>query len=150
MSSFLVLEINEEYKLAIMKCTTNLAKSLASDLILTVYSKENAPKLCQMIYVAMEIAKNEKMRSLRYNWRYLWKLFCEFYTYVFRVAAMECIMSLGRVLDDGELDDVVVGKSIAQVFLYFLPGLASGLKQIALEDEKVGHYVTQVNVFYIP
>lgn len=66
-SLLLVLEISEEYKLAIMRCTTNLAKSLSSDLILTVYSKENAPKLCQMIYVAIEIAKKEKMRTLRYT-----------------------------------------------------------------------------------
>lgn len=50
-----------------MNCTAKLGESLSSDLILTVYAKENAPKLCQMIYVAIEIAKKEKMRTLRYN-----------------------------------------------------------------------------------
>lgn len=55
-------------------------------------------------------------------------------------------MSIGRVLNDSEFGDVVVRKTVAQVFLFFLPGLASGLKQIALEDEKIGHNVTQVNV----
>lgn len=55
-------------------------------------------------------------------------------------------MSLGRVLNDSEFGDVVVRKSVAQVFLYYLPGLSSGLKQIALEDEKVGHNVTKVSI----
>lgn len=58
---------------------------------------------------------------------------------------MECIMSLARILDDNEFGDVVVRKHVAQVFLFFLPGLASGFKQIALEDEKVGHKIPQVS-----
>lgn len=55
-------------------------------------------------------------------------------------------MSLARVLDDSEFGDIVIRKNVSQVFLFFLPGLASGLKQIALEDEKVGHKIPQVNV----
>lgn len=55
-------------------------------------------------------------------------------------------MALARVLDESEFGDVVVRKNVAQVFLFFLPGLASGLKQIALEDEKVGHKIPQVNI----
>lgn len=62
---FLVLPISEEYKLAIMECTNFLSKSVSSDLIFEIYSKNNAPKLCQMVYVAIEIAKTEKMRQLR-------------------------------------------------------------------------------------
>lgn len=65
MLNFLVLPISEEYKLAIMECTIQLSKSLSSDLILEIYTKENAPKLCQMIYVAIEVAKTERMRVLR-------------------------------------------------------------------------------------
>lgn len=62
---FLVLPVSEEYKLTILESTKYLSKSLSSDLIFEVYSKENAPKLCQMVYVAIEIAKTEKMRQLR-------------------------------------------------------------------------------------
>lgn len=58
---------------------------------------------------------------------------------------MECIMSLARVLDDNEFEDIVVRKQVSQVFLFFLPGLASGFKQIASEDEKVGHKIPQVS-----
>lgn len=48
-----------------MECTKYLSESLSSDLIIEVYSKENAPKLCQMVYVAIEMAKTEKMKALR-------------------------------------------------------------------------------------
>lgn len=57
---------------------------------------------------------------------------------------MECIMALARILNDNEFGDVVVRKHVAQVFLFFLPGLASGFKQIALEEERVGHKIPQV------
>lgn len=62
---------------------------------------------------------------------------------------MECILSLARILDDNEFGDVVVRKHVAQVFLFFLPGLASGFKQIALEDEKVGHKIPQVIIIIL-
>lgn len=48
-----------------MKCTTQLSRSLDSELLIGIYSKENAPKLCQMVYVGIEVAKLEKMRALR-------------------------------------------------------------------------------------
>lgn len=67
----------------------------------------------------------------------------------YRIAAMECVMSLARILDDSEFADIVVRKNVAQVFQFFLPGLASGFKQIALEDEKVGHKIPQVKIIII-
>ncbi|CAG9825114.1 unnamed protein product [Phaedon cochleariae] len=117
-----VLPIHEEYKLSIMQCTKSLAKSVSSDLLFDLYTKGNAPKLCQMLYVSIEIAKNEQLRSLR-------------------IAAIECIMSLARVLSDDDYQDLILRKQVSEVFLFFLPGVASGLKQIALEDEKVGHKI---------
>lgn len=61
-------------------------------------------------------------------------------------------MAMARVLNDEDFSDVVLRKQISQVFLFFLPGLASGFKQIATEDEKIGHKVPRVsnhNFFYI-
>nr|XP_023014503.1 TELO2-interacting protein 1 homolog [Leptinotarsa decemlineata]XP_023014504.1 TELO2-interacting protein 1 homolog [Leptinotarsa decemlineata]XP_023014505.1 TELO2-interacting protein 1 homolog [Leptinotarsa decemlineata]XP_023014506.1 TELO2-interacting protein 1 homolog [Leptinotarsa decemlineata] len=120
-----VLPIHEEYKLSIIECTKSLARSVSTDIIFELYSKTNAPKLCQMLYVSIEVAKTEKLKSLR-------------------IAAMECIMSLARVLDNDDFNDVVLRKQVAEVFLFFLPGVASGLKHVALEDEKVGHKIPMV------
>ncbi|CAH0559229.1 unnamed protein product [Brassicogethes aeneus] len=118
----IVLNISEEYKLSILDCMTSLAKCLSSEVIFDIYTKENAPKFCQMLYVALEIAKKEQMRSLR-------------------IAAVECILAIAQVLDDKDFNDVVIKNQVSEVFLYFIPGIASGLKDIALLDEKVGHKI---------
>ncbi|XP_057672878.1 TELO2-interacting protein 1 homolog isoform X1 [Diorhabda carinulata] len=117
-----VLPVSEEYKLSIMKCTKALAKSVTTELVSELYTKAHVPKLCQMLHVTIEIAKTEQLKSLR-------------------IAAMECIMCLARVYEDEDFMDVVIRKQVAEVFLFFLPGIATGLKQIALEDEKIGHAV---------
>lgn len=109
-----------------MECMVSLANSVSSDLVFDLYTKENAPKFCQMLYVALEIAKQEQLRSLR-------------------VKSIECILSIAKVLDDEDFNDVVVRNQVAEVFLYFIPGIASGLKSIATEDEKVGHKVPVVS-----
>ncbi|KAJ8959272.1 hypothetical protein NQ314_006300 [Rhamnusium bicolor] len=120
-----VLSIHEEYKLSIMECMTSLAKCISTELIFVLYTRENAPKLCQMLYVAVEVAKNDQLRSLR-------------------ISAMKCIMSIARVLEDDDFGDIEVRNQVAEMFLFFLPGVATGLKKIALEDEKVGHRVPVV------
>jgi hypothetical protein len=61
----LVVNISEEYKLSIVECMTALAKCLSSCVVESLYVKENAPKLCQMIYVLLELAKNEQFKTLR-------------------------------------------------------------------------------------
>lgn len=63
----LVKNVSEEYKLSIMECMVSLCKSLSWDLVLNIYTKNNAPKLCQMLYVAIEMAKKESFRKLRYD-----------------------------------------------------------------------------------
>lgn len=117
-----VLPMSEEYKLSIMKCTKALAKSVTSELVSELYTKVNVPKLSQMLHVTIEIAKTEQLKSLR-------------------ITAIECIMCVARVYGDEDFMDIVIRKQVAEVFLFFLPGIASGLKQIALEDEKIGHTV---------
>lgn len=64
-SAVAVLSISEEYKLLIIQCLFALTKSLSWDVVTEIYKKENTPKLCQALYVTLEIAKNEKLRSLR-------------------------------------------------------------------------------------
>ncbi|KAJ8974649.1 hypothetical protein NQ317_019885 [Molorchus minor] len=142
-----VLPIYEEYKLSIMQCMTSLAKSVSSELILTLYTKENSPKLCQMLYVAVEIAKTEQLRSLRYPCFICGNMFYLPGHWFFRIAAIECIMAIGRVLRDHDFADIEIRNHVAEMFLFFLPGVASGLKRVALEDEKVGHKVPMMKKF---
>lgn len=62
----------------------------------------------------------------------------------FRLSAIELLMCLAQVHNDEMLNDLELRCSIANVFMFFLPGLASGLRNIALEDEKSGHKVIAV------
>lgn len=57
---------------------------------------------------------------------------------------MECIQCLARVDDKMDVDDVELKSNVADVFMFFLPGIAVGLKTIILEDEKTGHEVIVV------
>ncbi|XP_018569428.1 TELO2-interacting protein 1 homolog [Anoplophora glabripennis] len=121
----MVLPIPEEYKLSIMNCMASLMKCVSSDLVFSLYTRENAPRFCQMLYTALEIAKTEQLRSLR-------------------VSAMECIMAIAQVLENKDFEDAELRNQVAEVFLFFLPGIASGLARIALEDEKMGHKIPMV------
>ncbi|XP_008201481.1 TELO2-interacting protein 1 homolog [Tribolium castaneum] len=120
-----VLSTSEEYKLSIVQCMTSLAQNLSSSIIEELYVKQNAPKLCQMIYVMLEMAKNEQFKTLR-------------------IASINCIMAIAHVLDDEDFDDIVIRNQIAEVFLFFLPGVATQLKSVALIDEKFGHKIPSV------
>lgn len=53
-------------------------------------------------------------------------------------------MCLAQVYDE-DTNDLEVRCSVANVFMFFLPGLASGLRSIALEDEKSGHKIIAVS-----
>lgn len=105
-------------------------KSVSSDLVITLYTKENAPKLCQMLYVVLELAKAEQFRKLR-------------------IASMQSVMAIARVSSDDDFYDLVLRNQIAEIFVFFLPGVASQLKNIALEDEKIGHQIPTVYLITI-
>jgi hypothetical protein len=62
-------DVPEELKLSVMECVTSLLKRASSDVVCEFYSREYAPKLAQGIYVAIQMAQWEKLRSLR----------CDFY-----------------------------------------------------------------------
>lgn len=64
---------------------------------------------------------------------------------------MECIMTIARIDTDLHTSDTVLYNQIADAFMFFLPGLSSGLSKICMEDEKIGHKVIKVgrNLFYI-
>lgn len=55
-------------------------------------------------------------------------------------------MAIAHVLKDDDFNDVVLRDQIADMFLFFLPGIISGLTQVALVDEKVGHKVPLIAI----
>lgn len=121
----------------------SLCKALSWDVLLNVYAKNSAPKLCQMLYVALEMAKNEQYKKLRYK-RHLFVNFIFYKTCIFRITAMECIMCLARVSDEMDASDAELKCNVADIFMFFLPGIAVGLKAIILEDQKTGYKVITV------
>ena len=54
-------------------------------------------------------------------------------------------MAMLNVEGENFFDDPVLFDQIANILMFFLPGLSSGLMTIALENEKVGRKVIQVH-----
>ncbi|KRT79068.1 hypothetical protein AMK59_6749, partial [Oryctes borbonicus] len=80
-----------------------------------------------IIYTCINFAKSEKLRLLR-------------------IAAIECIMTITKTNTDLQVTDIVLCHEIANTFMFFLPGLVSGLCKICLEDEKIGHKITKIAI----
>ncbi|XP_050294398.1 TELO2-interacting protein 1 homolog [Anthonomus grandis grandis] len=116
----IVLGISEEYKSALLNCMIALVKSVSSETLKEIYSKENVSKLSQIIYVCAELAKNETARHIR-------------------SLAITCIMAIAKVTDTDDQSDVVLRNKCADMFMFFLPALSSTLPEIALKDSAVGH-----------
>lgn len=57
---------------------------------------------------------------------------------------MECILSFARVHDEEDANDAELRNNVADIFMLFLPGIASGMTKILLEEEKSGHKVITV------
>lgn len=55
-------------------------------------------------------------------------------------------MAIMRVSKEEDLCDSVIRNQVAEVLMHFLPGIASGLKDVLREDEKIGHRVTMVRI----
>lgn len=64
------------------------------------------------------------------------------------MAAIELLMCLAQIHDGAEIEDLELRYQVANVFMFFLPGLASGLRSISLEDEKSGHKITVVGIIF--
>jgi hypothetical protein len=63
---------------------------------------------------------------------------------LYRIAAVECIMTLAQVHCEADRGDVVFRHQVGDVLMFLLPGIISGLQKIATDDEKQGHQITVV------
>lgn len=55
-------------------------------------------------------------------------------------------MSLARMSKDEDLGDKVLYNQIADMFMFFLPGLSSTFAEIAVSDAKTGHALLTVKI----
>lgn len=58
-------------------------------------------------------------------------------------------MAMARVLKDNDFNDLVMRDRIAEIFLFFLPGLSSHLKNMAVSEERFGSTLPVVIFNYL-
>lgn len=121
----MVIAGHEELKEAVLSCIKTLIHSCFVEVIESLYIRENAPKLGQGILLSITIGRTEKSRTLR-------------------LTAIEAVMALCQVDDDADRSDIILQDQIADVIMLFLPGIVSGLQEIAMGSEIQGHKLTMV------
>lgn len=61
-----MIQYHEELKESTVKCLRELIKNSSTDVIESLYVRQNAAKLSQGVYACLSVAKTEKLWSLRY------------------------------------------------------------------------------------
>ncbi|XP_076226643.1 telo2 interacting protein 1 isoform X2 [Nomia melanderi] len=121
----MVITGHEELKEAVLICIKTLIHSCFIEVIESLYVRENASKIGQGILLSITIGRTEKSCSLR-------------------LKAVETIMALCQVDDETDRSDIILQDQIAEVIMLFLPGIASGLQEIAMGSEIQGHKLTML------
>ncbi|XP_014614850.1 PREDICTED: TELO2-interacting protein 1 homolog isoform X2 [Polistes canadensis] len=110
---------------------TNHRKDLLNNSFTNVleelYTRQHAPKLAHGIYLCVSIAKYEKSRSLR-------------------LIAIETVMALCYVGDSSNEFDIVLVSQVAKTIMLLLPGIVSGLQEVALGSDIQGHKITMMAI----
>ncbi|KAF5286602.1 hypothetical protein FQR65_LT12511 [Abscondita terminalis] len=63
-----------------------------------------------------------------------------------RLASIECIMVLAQVHDDYQTDEIKFREQVADIFMFFAPGVMSNLASIAIGDDKCGHKIIAMTI----
>ncbi|XP_076173540.1 telo2 interacting protein 1 [Ptiloglossa arizonensis] len=121
----MIITGHEELKEAVLSCIKTLMHSCFTEVIESLYVRENASKIGQGILLSLTIARTEKSRSLR-------------------LKATEAVMALCQVDDEADTSDIILQDQIADVIMLFLPGIVSGLQEIAMGSEIQGHKLTMI------
>ncbi|KZC03991.1 TELO2-interacting protein 1 like protein, partial [Dufourea novaeangliae] len=121
----MVITGHEELKEAVLSCIKTLIHSCFTEVTESLYVRENASKIGQGILLSITIGRTEKSRSLR-------------------LKAVETVMALCQVDDKRDRSDIILQDQIADVIMLFLPGIVSGLQEIAMGSEIQGHKLTMV------
>ncbi|CAL7933906.1 unnamed protein product [Xylocopa violacea] len=121
----MVIVGHEELKEAVLSCIKALISSCFTEVIECLYTKQNAPKIGQGILLSITIARIEKSYSLR-------------------LKAVETVMTLCQVNDEADRSDIILQDQVADVIMLFLPGILSGLQEIAMGSDIQGHKLTMI------
>ncbi|XP_078041858.1 telo2 interacting protein 1 isoform X2 [Augochlora pura] len=116
---------HEELKDAVLSCIKTLIQSCFTEVIESLYVRKNASKLGQGILLSITIGRAEKSNSLR-------------------LKAVETVMALCQVDDQSDRSDIILQDQVAEIIMLFLPGIASGLQEIAIGSEIQGHKLTML------
>ncbi|XP_047343679.1 TELO2-interacting protein 1 homolog isoform X2 [Vespa velutina] len=122
-----IISSHEELKETVLLCLQDLLNRCFTNVIEELYTRQYAPTLAHGIYLCVLIAKYEKSRSLR-------------------LIAIETIMTLCYVNDSSDKSDIVLTNQIADTIMLFLPGIASGLQEIAMGSDIQGHKITMMAI----
>ncbi|XP_012531275.2 TELO2-interacting protein 1 homolog isoform X1 [Monomorium pharaonis] len=121
-----VILFHEELKEAVALCIKDLVHQSITDVIESLYVKENVLKLGQGIFLCLTIARTEK-------------------SYAVRLAGIYAVMALCHI-DDQIINksDIIIQDQIANAIMAFFPGIVSGLQEIAMGSEVQNHKLTMI------
>ncbi|XP_076287602.1 telo2 interacting protein 1 isoform X2 [Lasioglossum baleicum] len=119
----MVITGHEELKEAVLLTIKTLIHSCFTEVIESLYVRKNASKVGQGILLSITIGRVERSNSLRSR-------------------AVETVMALSQVDDESDRSDIILQDQVADVIMLFLPGIASGLQEIAIGGEIQGHKLT--------
>ncbi|XP_050465415.1 TELO2-interacting protein 1 homolog isoform X1 [Cataglyphis hispanica] len=122
-----VIMFHEELKEAVTLCIKDLIHQSFSDVIELLYTKENILKLGQGILLCLTIARMEKSS-------------------IVKLAGIDAVMVLCHVDDKIDKSDIIIQEKVADTIMAFLPGIVSGLQEIAMGSEVQNHKVTMMAV----
>ncbi|XP_076766159.1 telo2 interacting protein 1 [Xylocopa sonorina] len=121
----MVIVGHEELKEAVLSCIKTLIGSCFTEVIECLYTRQNASKIGQGILLSITIARIEKSYSLR-------------------LRAVETVMALCQVNDETDRSDIILQDQVANVIMLFLPGIVSGLQEVAMGSDIQGHKLTVI------
>ncbi|KAG5320074.1 TTI1 protein, partial [Acromyrmex heyeri] len=120
-----VILFHEELKEAVALCIKDLIYQSNSDVIESLYTKENILHLGQGIFLCLTIARTEKSYSVK-------------------LAGLDAVMALCHIDDEMDKSDIIIQDQVANTVMTFFPGIIGGLQEIAMGDEIQNHKITMV------
>ncbi|KAJ2947617.1 hypothetical protein O0L34_g17418 [Tuta absoluta] len=122
----MVAEVPEELKLSVMRCLTTLMLRLDQHCRMTML-KTQVPTIAQAVFVAVHIAKLDKLRQLR-------------------LSALECLMahtcSHPKITNEkGHITEKHLELLVVDTLSNILPGVLAALQDVATDVNNPGHVV---------
>ncbi|KYN02179.1 PREDICTED: TELO2-interacting protein 1 homolog [Cyphomyrmex costatus] len=122
-----VILFHEELKEAVALCIKDLIHRSISDVIESLYTKENILQLGQGIFLCLTIARTEKSYSVK-------------------LAGLDAVMALCHIDDEMDKSDIIIQDQVANTVMAFFPGIVGGLQEIAMGSEIQNHKITMIAI----